>query len=181
LNHAATVAASARLAFEPLAPAHAAELAGWLGDSRLWRWIPHPAPAPAEVARRFAVISDPERPNGERWLNFVVRRRLDEQAVGLVETTVHPAGRAHLAYFVFVPFQRQGYALEACASVLAHLRDGCGVTHVEALVDTRNEPSQRLLATLHFTRDDAMLPADPIDGAPAHDYRYRLALRGRVT
>lgn len=174
------IAASARLRYEPLAPAHAAELAGWLGDPRLWRWMPHAAPTPSEVARRFAVISQSARPNGDRWLNFVARRNADGQAVGLVETTVYPDGRAHLAYFVFLPFQRHGYAREACAGVLAHLRDDCGVTQVEALVDTRNEPSQRLLATLHFTRDDAVVPADPIDGAPAFDYRYRLTLGSRA-
>jgi RimJ/RimL family protein N-acetyltransferase len=169
-------AATARLAFEPLAPAHAGELAPLLGDPALWRFIPRQAPSPDDVARRFAVVSVAERPNGDRWLNFVVRRRADGQAVGLVETTVAPDHRAYLAYFVFVPFQRQGYAREACIATLGHLRAHCEVAHVRAEVDTRNEASQRLLATLGFTSDMTAHPADPIDGAPAFDYRYARAL-----
>ena len=169
-------AATPRLAFEPLAPAHAAEAAPFLADPAMWRYIPRPAPTADDVARRFAVVSVVERPNGDRWLNWLVRRRADGQAVGLVETTVSPQGRAYLAYFVFVPFQRQGYAREACAAVLACLREQCAVTAVDAEVDTRNETSQRLLAALGFARDEARQPADPIGGAPAWDYRYRLVL-----
>ena len=168
--------ATARLAFEPLAPAHAAEAAPFLADARLWRHIPRTPPDADDVARRFAVVSVVERPNGDRWLNWLVRRRADGQAVGLVETTVSPQHRAYLAYFVFVPFQRQGFAREACAAAIAYLRDECGVVQVDAEIDTRNEASQRVLDALGFTRDDARHPADPIGGAPAWDYRYRLVL-----
>ena len=165
-----------RLAFEPLHPAHATELAPHLADPALWRYIPRPPPTGDDVARRFAVICVVDRPNGDRWLNWVLRRRADAQAVGLVETTLKPDGRAYLAYFVFVPFQRQGYAREACAAALRHLRAACGVARVDAEVDTRNEASQRLLVALGFLRDAAAYPADPIGGAPALDYRYRLSL-----
>ena len=165
-----------RLDFEALTVGHAEELAPFLADASLWRWIPREPLAADEVARRFAAIATVERPNGDRWLNWVLRRRADRQAVGQVEVTAYPDGRAHLAYFVFVPFQRQGYAREACASALAHLRSACAVTRVEAAVDTRNEPSQRLLHALGFTRDETPQPADPIGGAPAWDYRYALAL-----
>ena len=169
-------AATARLAFEPLAPLHAPELAPWLGDPALWRFIPRAPPTADDVARRFAVVSVGDRPNGDRWLNWVVRRRADGQAVGFVETTVSPDHRAYLAYFVFVPFQRQGYAREACVAALEHLRAHCDVAHVRAEVDTRNEASQRLLETLGFTSDKTAHPADPIGGAPAFDYRYARAL-----
>jgi len=169
-------ASTPRLAFEPLAPAHAAELAPFLGDAALWRFIPRPPPRPEDVARRFAIVSVSERPNGDRWLNWVLRRRADGQAIGLVETTVSPDHRAYLAYFVFVPFQRQGYAREACAATLEHLHAHCAVTRVEAEVDTRNEASRRLLAALGFDCDGVRHPADPIDGAPAFDHRYRRVL-----
>jgi RimJ/RimL family protein N-acetyltransferase len=169
-------APTARLAFEPLAPSHAAELAPLLGDPALWRFIPREPPGAADVARRFAVVSVVERPNRDRWLNWVLRRHGDASAIGLVETTVAPDHRAYLAYFVFVPFQRQGYAREACAAALAHLRDACGVTRVAAEVDTRNDASQRLLARLGFACDGTRHAADPIAGMPAFDYRYALEL-----
>jgi len=168
--------ATVRLAFEPLVPAHAAEAAPFLAEPAMWRYIPRPPPTADDVARRFAVVSIVERPNGERWLNWLVRRRADGQAVGLVETTVSPDRRAYLAYFVFVPFQRQGYAREACAATLTYLREHCDVVQVDAEVDTRNDASQRLMAALGFARDEGRQPADPIDGAPAWDYRYRLVL-----
>ena len=169
-----TPASTERLVFESLTTAHAAELALFLADPALWRWIPRDPPSAADVARRFAVIAVVERPNGDRWLNWVVRRRADAQAVGQVEVTAHPDGRAQLAYFVFVPFQRNGYAREACAAALACLREHCGVRHVEAAVDTRNEPSQRLLRALGFAGDGVPVAADPIRGEPAFDYLYVL-------
>jgi len=162
------------LSFEALTAAHAAELAPFLSDPALWRWIAREPLPEADVARRFAALSVVERRNGERWLNWVVRRRADGQAVGQVEVTAWPDGRAHLAYFVFVPFQRNGYAREACAATLACLRDAYGVTRVQAAVDTRNEASQRVLHALAFATDGVPVPADPIGGVPAYDYRYAL-------
>jgi RimJ/RimL family protein N-acetyltransferase len=169
-------ASTTRLAFEPLTAAHAAEVAPFLADPAMWQFMPRALSTAADVERRFAAIAVVDRPNGDRWLNWVVRRRADGQAIGLVETTVSPGHHAYLAYFVFVPFQRQGYAHEACAATLVHLHDHCGVTHVDAEVDTRNEASQRLLAALGFDCDGARHAADPIGGAPAFDYRYRRAL-----
>jgi RimJ/RimL family protein N-acetyltransferase len=163
-----------RLSFEALAVAHAAEVAPFLADSALWQWIPREPLAAAEVAQRFAVISVVDRPDGERWLNWIVRRRADGQVIGQVEITAWPDGRAHLAYFVFVPFQRNGYAREACAAALACLREAHGVTSVEAAVDTRNAASCRVLDALGFTTDGVPVAADPIRGAPALDYRYAL-------
>ena len=169
-------AATTRLAFEPLAPSHASEAAPYLADPAMWRYIPRPPPTARDVARRFANIAVVARPNGDRWLNWLLRRRADAQAIGLFETTVLADHRAYLAYFVFVPFQRQGYAREACAAALPHLRDVCAVKVVDAEVDTRNAASQRLLESLGFSRDAARHPADPIGAAPAWDYRYRLLL-----
>jgi len=165
-----------RLAFEPLAPSHAADAAPFLAEPAMWRYIPRPPPTAEDVARRFAIVSVVERPNGDRWRNWLLRRRADAQAIGLVETTLSCDRSAYLAYFVFVPFQRQGYAREACAATLAYLREGCGVARVDAEVDTRNAASQRLLEGLGFTRDAALHPADPIGGEPAWDYRYGLVL-----
>ena len=167
-------ASTARLAFEPLTAAHASELAPFLADRALWRWIPREPPSAADLARRFAAIEEVERPDGDRWLNWVVRRRADAQAVGQVEVTAHPDGHAHLAYFVFVPFQRNGYAREACAAALTCLREHWGVRRVEAAVHTCNEASQRLLRALGFACDGVPVPADPVRGEPAFDYVYRL-------
>jgi ribosomal-protein-alanine N-acetyltransferase len=186
-------AASARLAYEPLDVAHLPCLAAW-ADSELYRFIGD-APTLADVAARVRRITTRPPPPGELWRNWVARRRGDDACVGVVEATVllvaepgPPAASrapalsirdgavACLAYFVFAPFQRQGYGREACAAAIAHLRSHCGVRTVTATVDTRNEASQRLVESLGFTRDEGRVAADPIGGVPAWDFRYRLAL-----
>jgi RimJ/RimL family protein N-acetyltransferase len=169
-------APSARLAYEPLDVAHTPSLAAW-ADPELYRWIGD-APTLAELAARITRITTRPPPAGELWRNWVARRRDDAACVGVVEATVYDAHDAHLAYFVFAAFQRQGYAREACAGVISHLRAHYGVNAIVASVDTRNEPSQRLVESLGFVREDQRLPADPIRGEPAWDFRYRLVLRG---
>ena len=190
-------AASARLAYEPLDVAHVPSLAAW-ADPDLYRFIGD-APSLEGVAARVSRITTRPPPPGERWRNWVARRREDNACVGVVEATVllaaecdaHRAserapsprpgahrGRAiaHLAYFVFAPFQRRGYGREACAAAIAHLRAHYGVGTVIATVDTRNQASQRLVESLGFARDEGRFAADPIGGAPAWDFRYQLSL-----
>ncbi|HEY1329788.1 MAG TPA: GNAT family N-acetyltransferase [Casimicrobiaceae bacterium] len=186
---------SERLDYEPLAVAHTPALSAW-SDPQLYRWI-GTAPTIAELAMRIERITTRPPPAGEIWRNWVARRRADGACVGVVEATVHGdadprapcrapssrsrgedrvrGARAHLAYFIFTAFQRQGYAREACAAAIAHLHDAYDVDDVVASVDTRNTASQRLLDSLQFVRD-AQPVASSIDDVPSRDYVYRLTL-----
>jgi RimJ/RimL family protein N-acetyltransferase len=157
--------------YEPLGVAHTAALAAWT-DPELYRWI-GPPPTLAQLAARIERITTVPPPPGQTWCNWVARRTGDGACVGVVETTVYPDARAHLAYFVFTSFQRQGYAREACVATIEHLRAHYGVHAIDATVDTHNVPSQRLLESLQFVRVEAPV-ASSIGDAPSWDYCYRL-------
>jgi len=96
-----------RLLLEPLVPSHAAALYAALQAP--------PASLDALVAR-YTAIATRHSPDGrEGWLNWAARSRATGASIGTFEATVHADRTARLAYKVFPPFQRQGYAAEACA------------------------------------------------------------------
>ncbi len=53
---------------------------------------------------------------------------------------------------IYVPCQRRGYAHEAAAAVIGHLREMHGVQRILADVSTRNIASIRVLESLGFSR-----------------------------
>ena len=172
--------ASARLAMEPIAASHADALFEGLADPALYTFI-GPPPASVDAMReRFRRLADPHGPGGELWLNHAVRWRPAGAYVGCVQATVRPDRTAYIAYFVFRAAQRQGIAHEACVALLDHLWRDCGVGLVRIECDTRNVPSQRLAEALGFAREGGARATDPVHGAPAFDYVYRLERPARV-
>ncbi|MGH2409872.1 MAG: GNAT family N-acetyltransferase, partial [Chloroflexota bacterium] len=118
-------------------------------------------------------------PDGrEGWLNWAARLCATGAYIGTVEATVHADRTASLAYMMLPPFQRQGYAAEACRRVLVHLFAEYRVSRVAAELDTRNAASMHLVEALGFTRV-AMTPnADFFKGAASNEYRYELSAPG---
>src|SRR5215210_6301519 len=94
--------------------------------------------------------------------------------VGTLEATVYPNQSAHVAYTVFVPFWRQGYAKEGCARMLRHLLDDHRVRVVVAEMDTRNAASISLAEALGFERVGTTLGADHFKGSVSDEHRYEL-------
>lgn len=83
-----------------------------------------------------------------------------------------PGGRVDIAYFIFVPDQRQGLAREAAEAVLAGLWADAATRVIGASIDTRNLASMALLDRLGFARVGFEKDADFFDGAPSDEYRY---------
>ena len=106
-----------RLLLEPLVPSHAAALYAALQAPELYTFIPQdPLASLDALAARYTAIATRHSPDGrERWLNWAARSRATGASIGTFEATVHADRTARLAYMVFPPFQRQGYAAEACA------------------------------------------------------------------
>lgn len=88
-----------------------------------------------------------------------------EQATGAV------IGRAGLSYregfdepelgfIIGVPWQRQGYAEEACRAVLAYGWSALEFQRIQALVEVENAPSLRLCEKLGFHRDARLTLGD---------------------
>lgn len=116
-----------RLDLEPLATAHAAELAPLLDDAALHEFTGGtPLPA-AALAARYARLAARRSPEGDQlWGNWVVRVRATGAAAGIVQATLPAggpaAGPAEVAWVVVRAAQGLGYAREAAGSLVAVLR-----------------------------------------------------------
>ncbi len=168
--------ATERLILEPLTLGHAEPLFGPLSDPLLYEFLPSDPPISADALReRYQRLETRRSPDGkELWLNWTGRRH-NGAFVGMVEATVHEDATAHVAYFVFTAFQRQGFAGESVSAVLAHLK-AIGVHEARALLDTRNEASWRLMERFGFHRVRLIKNADHFKGAPSDEYEYARAL-----
>jgi RimJ/RimL family protein N-acetyltransferase len=166
-----------RLLLEPLIVSHAAVLYAALQAPGLYRFIPQDPPTSLKaLAARYTAISTRHSPDGrEGWLNWAARLRATGPYIGTIEVTVHADRTASLAYMVFPPFQRQGYAKEACTRVLAHLFAEYRVSRVAAELDTRNAASMHLVEALGFTRVATTPNADFFKGTASDEYRYELS------
>jgi [ribosomal protein S5]-alanine N-acetyltransferase len=170
-----------RLLLEPLLPEHATLLFEGLADERLYRFIPSNPPESVEALEtRYRKLSSRRSPGGsEIWLNFAMRLR--EQGarpkatyVGTLEATVFPDRSAYVAYTVFFPFWRRGYAREGCVRMLTHLVGDHGVRVVVAEMDTRNAASIALAESLGFERVGTTSGAGFFKGSVSDEHRYEL-------
>jgi RimJ/RimL family protein N-acetyltransferase len=123
---------SERLALEPVAAAHADELAPLLADPDLHAFTGG-EPLPLGALRdRYARLA-----GAEDWLNWVVRAGTD--AVGYVQATVE-GDAAEVAWVIGAAHQRRGYAREAAAAMVAWLRTQ-GVGRIAATIHPGHEAS----------------------------------------
>jgi len=176
--YAPTSIATSRLTLEPLGAAHAERLFEPFCDPALYKFLPGDPPASLDAMReRYRRLEMRRSPDGEQlWLNWAVKHRSAAYA-GLVEATVNKDASAHIAYFTFRDFQRQGFATEAVEAVLMGLKNDVGVERALALVDTRNERSWRLLERLGFKRQKLIKDADEFKGSSSDEYEYARDLR----
>lgn len=143
------------LVLEPLQVAHAAELSVVLDDPALHTFIGGAPATEAQLVERFGrqvVGWSPDR--SERWLNWVVRRRADDQVVGTVQATVTSVdGRlaAELAWVIGTAYQGQGYARTAAEAMAGWLRLH-GVVVLVAHVHPDHPASQAVARGLGLTR-----------------------------
>lgn len=111
----------------PLRVEDADELAGELADERLHEFIGGRPATLAELRDRYARLAAGSSDPDELWLNWIVRRRADSQAIGTVQATITARdGRrtAHVAWVIGVDWQRQGFASEAARALVDWLRGG---------------------------------------------------------
>ena len=165
-----------RLFLEPILPAHAPVLYARMQEERLYRFIPQDPPVtPQALEDRYDFLSARRSPDGrEAWLNWAMRERGSGDYAGTLEATVHDDRKATVAYMVFVPYQRRGFAAEACGRLLEHLFDDYRVGVVAAEIDTRNAASVALVKSLGFERVSFQKDADHFKGASSDEYRYEI-------
>lgn len=149
-----------RLRLEPLGVHHAEEMAAVLDDVRLHRYIGgEPLTLEQLRARYERLVTGPSPFHQERWLNWIVRRRRDGQAVGTVQATVTPGEdgpRAAVAWVIGMPYQGFGFASEAAVGLVDWLGRN-GVRDIVANVHPENASSAAVArkAGLHPTGEYA--------------------------
>jgi len=142
--------AAARITLEPQVAAHAAEMFVVLQDPRIYEFENAPPPSEPWLCERFAALESRHSPDGsEHWLNWVVRLHSGE-AIGYVQATVEPGGRAFVAYVLASPWWGKGFASEAVRAMTEDLRAHYGARHFVAVFKRRNGRSRRLLERLGF-------------------------------
>jgi ribosomal-protein-alanine N-acetyltransferase len=139
-----------RLVLEPIVWHHARTLFALVSDARLFTYVDQDPPTSEQALEmRYRGWSTGLSPDGsERWLNWAARLRGTEEYVGWFQATVRADQTAEIAYVTFVDHQRQGYAKEGTAAVMALLVRSYLVTSIVATVDPRNEASIALAKSL---------------------------------
>jgi len=152
-----------RLALEPLRVEHADEMAPVLDDPTLHTFIGGNPATLQELHVRYAQQVVGQSPDGsQRWLNWIVRRRDDGQAVGFVQATISDqAGdsTADLAWVVAASQQRRGYAREAAQLMADWLRQQ-HVHLVVAHVHPQHHASNAVARWIGLTPSDAQVDGE---------------------
>src|SRR4029079_11200607 len=87
----AAIITTERLVLVPLQAEDADELCDVLHDDRLHDFIGGPPQSRLELHDRFVLLAAGSPRAGETWMNWVVRRRFDSQAVGTVQARIRGA------------------------------------------------------------------------------------------
>jgi len=144
-----------RVCLEPLRVEHADELAPVLDDPLLHTYIGgEPADVDQLRARYRRQVVGRSADGAQRWLNWLVRRRKDAQALGTVQATVSETEdelTAEVAWMIGTAHQGQGYARQAAALMARWLR---------------NQGVDTLIAHVHPQHDASMAVARAIGLAP---------------
>jgi RimJ/RimL family protein N-acetyltransferase len=152
------IIATERLVLVPLQAEDADELCDVLYDDRLHEFIGGRPSSRLELHDRFVLLAAGSPREGETWMNWVIRRRLDSQAVGTVQATIRGVdGRqaARLGWMVGVEWQNQGFASEAATALVKWVRK-LGVEEIGANIHPDHDASATVAtrAGLHQTEEE---------------------------
>jgi RimJ/RimL family protein N-acetyltransferase len=117
----ATTITTPRLVLTRLRQADAETMVDVLDDPRLHRFIGGRPASRAELHDRYGRLAAGSPDPDQTWLNWIVRRRTDQTAVGTMQATVtrRPEGiAADVAWVIAVPWQAQGFATEAARALV---------------------------------------------------------------
>lgn len=144
-----------RLDLVPLTTEDADDAFPLLHDPELGRFTGETPPADVEAVRAgFSRWETRRSPDGaELWLNWVVRRRDDARAVGLMQATVGD-NDAEVAWTIGTAFQRQGFATEAGQALIVWLADSVGVRLIVGSIHPDNIASQTVASRIGLRPTD---------------------------
>lgn len=167
-----------RLFIDPIRCEHAPDLFAVLRDPRIYTYIPEEPPRSEEdlEARIRRLVMGPERSVRELWFNWVVRTKEDGKFVGSLQSTLYVGlGSASVAYLFGPAYWGRGFAREGVSAMVSWIGARSDVRVIEALVDTRNLRSIRLLRQLGFRRIKTETRADFFKGSWSDEHLFRLS------
>lgn len=139
------------LTLEPQCAAHAGVMFEVLSDPAIYEYENEPPPSLDWLRARFARLESRRSPDDrEQWLNWVIRLPTSELA-GYVQATVHPDGRAAIAYVLASRHWGRGLATLAVKAMIGELVANHGATELSAVLKRANGRSLRLLERLEFS------------------------------
>lgn len=164
------------LIIEKLTEAHADLLFAAYQDSRIYTYIPGQPPSSLEALRReFKEFEEGAPPDSnEVWLNWVIKRMADQQALGTLQATLTADDQLWIGYTIAPIYWGHGIARKAVRLLLDELCHRFGPHIVLAAVDTRNLASIRVLERNGFTL--LRKEAAAIRGEPTEDYIFTFQL-----
>ena len=139
------------LTLEPQTAAHAEEMFAVLSDPAIYEYENAPPPSLEWLRARFTKLESRRSPNGrEQWLNWVIRLPTSE-LIGYVQATLHPDGRAAIAYELSSAYWGRGLARQAVQAMISELVEHHRVRSLSSVLKRRNFRSMRLLERLGFS------------------------------
>ena len=152
---------SERLVYERITKQHAQELKHCLCDPKVYENVDDGiAPTFDKLLQSFASreLGSPEQRGDETWIDYIVRIKKSQVAIGRVEATVIEH-RAEVAYMLGVSYWRQGYGNESLSWLQRFLQENYGVKEFWATVTPGNEASKGLLLKHNYVEvSDKNLP-----------------------
>ena len=154
------VVEAGNLRLEPQTAQHAIEMFAVLSDPAIYEYENEPPVSVDWLRERFSRLETRMSRDGrEQWLNWVIRIPSSE-LIGYVQATVHPGGRANIAYVLSSAYWGRGHARRATEAMIAELAGHYGVRDIFAVLKARNMRSVHLLERLGF----AAVPPERLDG-----------------
>ena len=166
-----------RLRLEPVTPAHAEAMFEVLSDERIYTYLPTSPPASLDALRdSYEFLARGESPDGhESWLNWILVSSESGRALGYFQATVREPESCLIAYVLNPAHWGKGHAREASVALIRHLFERYDVPSVEAHIDTRNEPSLRLVESLGMVRTRTVRDADEFKGSRSDEHVFRVS------
>jgi RimJ/RimL family protein N-acetyltransferase len=162
-----------RLDLEPVAAKDADELAAIFADRRLYAFTGGEPGTVEELRGTLSRVTEDRAADAAAQLNWVVRRRVDGAAVGMLQAVFGDGGRtAEIAWLVGVPWQGQGLASEAAAAVVAWL-EARAVEQVTAWIRPDHHASEAVATRAGLAATEEVRPSDK------HEHLERLWTRRR--
>jgi RimJ/RimL family protein N-acetyltransferase len=153
---------TSRLMLTPLEVADAADMAEVLSDPALYAHTGGSPPTVEELQGRYRRQLEGPWPDGQVWLNWVVRLP-SKEPIGYIQVTVTDQG-ADLAWVIATHQQRHGYASEATRGVAQWLGHQ-GIGRLTAHVAPGHTGSERVAARV------GMNPSGSFDDAGEQIWR----------